>query len=95
MIGWSVISPEVKPTGLDIVDQKLNVAFKTGPGVSLLGDLVWDPSLLSGVSGLKKNAADQSICFSAALSSNEQYIDQEEIRKLKLAKEKEYQAEIE
>jgi hypothetical protein len=91
LIGWSVISPEVKQTGLDIVDQKFNVPLKTGPGVSLLGDLVWDACLSLGVSGLKKNAVDQLICFSAALSSNEQYIDQEEIKKLKQAKEKEYQ----
>ena len=58
MIGWSVISPEAKQNGLDIVDQKLNVPFKTGPGVSLLGDLVWDPNLSLGVLGLKKNAVD-------------------------------------
>ena len=58
MIGWSVISPEAKQTGLDIVDQKLNVPFKTGPGVSLLGDLVWDASVSLGFSGLKNNAVD-------------------------------------
>ena len=54
MIGWSVILPEVKQTGLDVVEQKLNLAFLAGPGVSMLVDLVWDASLFLGVSGLKK-----------------------------------------
>ena len=41
-LGWTAIPPEVQPNGDNIAENKIKVKLQTGPGKTLLGDLVWD-----------------------------------------------------
>lgn len=50
-LGWTAIPPEVHPNGDNIAETKIKVKLQTGPGQTLLGDLVWDFKMAQGVSG--------------------------------------------
>lgn len=49
-LGWTVIPPEVHPNGDNIADSKIKAKLQTGPGTTLLGDLVWDLKMALGFS---------------------------------------------
>lgn len=41
-LGWTAIPPEIEPNGGNITESKIQVKLQTGPGKTLLGDLIWD-----------------------------------------------------
>jgi hypothetical protein len=72
-LGWTFITPEVHPTGTDIVDTKVHVKMQCGPGTSLTGGTLWN-ALMNGITS--------TVELSGYMSSSEEFTDPERRKRI-------------